>query len=103
MSTVNLLDLDRKGMEAFFVSIGEKPFRATQVLKWIYQEQVDDFDEMTNLSKALRANLKENCIIEAPEIITEQIASDGTRKWIIQMGCRFGVTNDINALSCVAP
>ncbi|NOQ36029.1 MAG: 23S rRNA (adenine(2503)-C(2))-methyltransferase RlmN [Methylococcaceae bacterium] len=72
-------------MEAFFVSIGEKPFRATQVLKWLYQEQVDDFDEMTNLSKALRANLKENCTINAPEIITEQIASDGTRKWIIKM------------------
>ena len=74
-------------MAAFFVSIGEKPFRATQVLKWLYQEQVTDFDEMTNLSKALRANLKENCYIETPEIITEQIASDGTRKWVIQMGC----------------
>jgi 23S rRNA (adenine2503-C2)-methyltransferase len=74
-------------MEAFFVSIGEKPFRATQVLKWLYQEQVTEFDEMTNLSKVLRANLKENCCIETPEIITEQIASDGTRKWVIQMGC----------------
>jgi len=87
VSTINLLDLDRKGMEAFFASIGEKPFRATQVLKWLYQEQVGDIDEMTNLSKVLRANLKENCIIEAPEIITEQIAADGTRKWVIQMGC----------------
>lgn len=87
MSTINLLDLDRKGMEAFFVSIGEKPFRATQVLKWLYQEKVTDFDEMTNLSKVLRVHLKENCCIETPEIITEQIASDGTRKWVIQMGC----------------
>ena len=74
-------------MAAFFVSIGEKPFRATQVLKWLYQEQVTEFDEMTNLSKALRIHLKENCCIETPEIITEQIASDGTRKWVIQMGC----------------
>ncbi len=74
-------------MEAFFISIGEKPFRATQVLKWLYQEQVTAFDDMTNLSKALRANLKENCCIETPEIITEQIATDGTRKWVIQMGC----------------
>ncbi len=81
------MDLDRKGMEAFFVSLGEKSFRATQVMKWIYQEQVVDFDEMTNLSKALRAKLKEQCVIEAPEIITEQTASDGTRKWVIQMGC----------------
>jgi len=87
VSKVNLLDFDRKGMEAFFVSMGEKPFRATQILKWLYHEQVVDFDEMTNLSKALRVNLKEHCTIEAPEIITEQIASDGTRKWVIQMDC----------------
>jgi 23S rRNA (adenine2503-C2)-methyltransferase len=87
VSITNLLDFDRKGMEAFFVSIGEKPFRATQVLKWIYQEQVTDFNEMSNLSKTLRAKLNETCVIKAPEIITEQIASDGTRKWVIQMGC----------------
>lgn len=74
-------------MEAFFVSIGEKPFRATQIIKWLYQEQVDDFDQMTNLSKSLRAYLKEHCTLDAPEIITEQIASDGTRKWVLQMDC----------------
>ncbi|MDQ7090635.1 MAG: 23S rRNA (adenine(2503)-C(2))-methyltransferase RlmN [Methylococcales bacterium] len=74
-------------MEAFFASIGEKPFRATQVLKWLYKEHVTHFDEMTNLSKVLRAKLVQSCRIEAPEIITEQIASDGTRKWVIQMSC----------------
>jgi len=52
---VNLLDLDRKGLAAFFVELGEKPFRSTQLLKWIYQEGVYDFDLMTNLSKSLRA------------------------------------------------
>ena len=87
MSKTNLLDFDRKGMEAFFINMGEKPFRATQLLKWLYQEQVHDFDEMSNLSKALRQKLNDTCVIEVPEIITEQIASDGTCKWVLQMGC----------------
>ena len=83
----NLLDFDRKGLQAFFVDLGEKPFRATQLLKWIYQEGVEDFDRMTNLSKSLRAYLNEHCCIKAPEIIVEKNASDGTRKWAVQMSC----------------
>ena len=75
----NLLDYDRKGLAAFFVALGEKPFRATQILKWLYQEGVEDFDLMTDLSKSLRAYLKENCYLATPEIVIEQIASDGTR------------------------
>ncbi len=85
--TINLLDFDRKGLAAFFVELGEKPFRATQLLKWIYQEGVEDFDLMTNLSKSLRAYLTENCIIAAPEIVLEKIASDGTCKWVMQTSC----------------
>ena len=84
---VNLLDFDRKGLQAFFAGIGEKPFRATQLLKWIYQEGVVDFDEMTNLSKSLRQYLKDHCIIAVPEIVAEQLASDGTCKWAMQMSC----------------
>lgn len=84
---VNLLDFDRKGLQAFFAEIGEKPFRATQLLKWIYQENVVNFDDMTNLSKTLRAYLKANCEIKAPEIVAEQLASDGTCKWAVQMHC----------------
>lgn len=87
LEKINLLNFDRKGMEAFFIEIGEKPFRATQLLKWIYQEDVTDFDLMTNLSKSLRGYLKENCTITAPEIVVEQNASDGTRKWLLQMSC----------------
>ncbi|NOQ63523.1 MAG: 23S rRNA (adenine(2503)-C(2))-methyltransferase RlmN [Methyloprofundus sp.] len=83
---INLLNFDRKGMQAFFVEIGDKPFRATQLIKWIYQEGEYDFDKMTNLSKSLRAYLKEHCCIVAPDIILEQVASDGTRKWVIEMG-----------------
>ena len=83
---VNLLNFDRKGLAAFFVEMGEKPFRATQLLKWIYQENITDFDQMTNLSKSLRAYLNTHCTITAPEILIEQIASDGTRKWVVEMG-----------------
>lgn len=84
---INLLNFDRKGLAAFFVELGEKPFRATQLLKWIYQEGVEDFNLMSNLSKSLRSFLQENCHITAPEIVVEQIASDGTRKWVLQTGC----------------
>ncbi|MEE9336496.1 MAG: 23S rRNA (adenine(2503)-C(2))-methyltransferase RlmN [Methylococcaceae bacterium] len=84
---INLLDFDREGLKAFFVGINEKPFRATQLLKWIYQEDVTNFDQMTNLSKTLRTYLKEHCTITAPEMLVEQIASDGTRKWAIEMSC----------------
>jgi 23S rRNA (adenine2503-C2)-methyltransferase len=84
---INLLDFDRKGLAAFFVELGEKPFRATQLLKWIYQEGVEDFDLMTNFSKPLRAHLNEQCHIATPEIVVEQIAGDGTRKWALQTSC----------------
>lgn len=82
-----MLGFDRKGLEAFFVEIGEKPFRATQLLKWLHQEEVEDFDQMSNLSKSLRAYLKEHCTLATPEIVAEQIASDGTRKWALQTDC----------------
>ncbi|MEO1879255.1 MAG: 23S rRNA (adenine(2503)-C(2))-methyltransferase RlmN [Methylococcales bacterium] len=83
---VNLLNFDRKGLADFFVAMGEKPFRATQLLKWIYQEDVTDFAQMTNLSKSLRTYLTEHCTITAPEILIEQVASDGTTKWVVEMG-----------------
>ena len=81
----NLLDLDRQSMEAFFVDMGEKPFRAGQVLKWIYQYGITDFSEMTTLSKALREKLSDVAQIELPEVISEQISKDGTRKWLLQL------------------
>jgi len=86
-SMINLLDFDRKGLEAFFVGIGEKPFRARQLMKWIYPIGVDDFDAMSDLSKSLRAYLKSHCVIAAPEIILQQQASDGTCKWVLQTAC----------------
>ncbi|WP_024952380.1 MULTISPECIES: 23S rRNA (adenine(2503)-C(2))-methyltransferase RlmN [Cobetia] len=81
----NLLGLPLPAMEAFFDSIGEKKFRATQVLKWIHQEGVDSFDEMTNLAKPLRERLKEVAEIRAPGIIYEGESKDGTRKWVLEV------------------
>jgi len=81
----NLLDLDREGMRAFFVELGEKPFRADQVLKWIYHHGVTDFAEMTNVSRPLRERLAEIAEIRPPETITCQDSKDGTRKWLFRM------------------
>lgn len=81
----NLLDLDYAGLVQFFTDLGEKPFRATQVLKWVYQQGITDFNEMTNLSKPLREQLSQIAVIKFPEIITEQVSVDGTRKWLLRV------------------
>jgi len=82
---VNLMGLDRPAMEAYFASIGEKSFRASQVMKWIHQVGVSDFSQMTNLSKSLRASLSENAQITVPEIISDNLSEDGTRKWLLKV------------------
>lgn len=84
-SKLNLLNFDRKGLEAFFAELGEKPFRATQVLKWIHQEGVSDFELMSNLSKALRARLADIAEVRLPEIVFEQKSEDGTYKWVLEL------------------
>jgi len=83
---VNLLDLDATRMREFFVSIGEKPFRADQVLKWIFHAGVTDFSEMTNLGLALRQRLEGLATIEPPRILREQKSVDGTVKWLMGFG-----------------
>ncbi len=82
---LNLLGLARQELEDFFVSIGEKPFRASQVLKWIHQFGVAGFDAMTNISKVLRMRLQELAEIRAPRILLQQHSRDGTRKWLLQV------------------
>lgn len=84
-SLINLLNFDRQGMTDFFVELGEKPFRATQMLKWIYQFGVSDFDQMTNLSKATREKLREISKISVPDIIEQQLSDDGTIKWLFSL------------------
>ncbi|HAG20646.1 MAG TPA: 23S rRNA (adenine(2503)-C(2))-methyltransferase RlmN, partial [Pseudomonas sp.] len=82
---VNLLGLTQPQLESFFESIGEKRFRAGQVMKWIHHFGVDDFDAMSNLGKALREKLKACAEIRGPEIVSEDISSDGTRKWVVRV------------------
>jgi len=77
------MDLD--ALKAYFVELGEKPFRATQLIKWIHQYGEADFDQMTNVSKKLRENLKQVACIDVPEIITEQNSADGTKKWLLKL------------------
>ncbi len=83
---INLLDLNRQQMREFFKNMGEKPFRADQVMKWMYHYCCDDFDEMTDINKVLRSKLKEVAEIRAPEVVEEQRSTDGTIKWAIAVG-----------------
>lgn len=82
---INLLDLTRQDMEALFAQFGEKPFRATQIVKWLHQFGVVDFQSMTNISKSLRAQLEEKTQINAPKIVLDAKSEDGTRKWVLEM------------------
>ncbi|MCQ4346147.1 23S rRNA (adenine(2503)-C(2))-methyltransferase RlmN [Pseudomonas stutzeri] len=82
---VNLLGLTQPQLEQFFEAIGEKRFRAGQVMKWIHHFGAEDFDAMTNLGKALREKLKACAEIRGPEIVSQDISSDGTRKWVVRV------------------
>ena len=81
----HLLGLDREGMQQFLVELGEKPFRARQLMKWLYQQQELDVEAMTDLSKAARKRLLEATHATLPGIAFDQTASDGTRKWLFRL------------------
>jgi 23S rRNA (adenine2503-C2)-methyltransferase len=82
---VNLLGLSLRQMEQYFLEMGEKKFRAQQVLKWIHHAGVTDIGEMTNLGKALREKLQAVAEVRPPEIVSQHDSSDGTRKWVIRV------------------
>ena len=82
---VNLLGLSRQQLEAFFTDLGEKRFRAQQVMKWIHHQGVIDFAAMSNLGKGLREKLEALATITPPEIADQQDSADGTRKWAIRV------------------
>ncbi len=85
-SRKNLFDLDRVSLENFFEqTLGEKRFRAHQVMKWIHHRYVTDFNDMTDLGKALRAKLEQHAEVRAPMVIMEKPSTDGTHKWLIGM------------------
>ncbi len=83
---VNLLGMSRAELEKFFEDLGEKKFRAGQVMKWIHQFFVTDFAEMTNISGKLREKLEKICEIKAPEVVHRNYSKDGTRKWVFRVG-----------------
>ncbi len=85
VAKINLLDFDRQGLENFFADLGEKPFRARQILQWIYQRNVDDFAGMSDLSKALRTRLSEIAEVRPPQVALDQQSDDGSRKWLLQL------------------
>ena len=82
---VNLLGLSPKQLVDFFESLGEKRFRATQVIKWIHQHGVTDIQQMTNVSASLKEKLVTIAEIRPPEVLSEHLSDDGTRKWLIEV------------------
>jgi 23S rRNA (adenine2503-C2)-methyltransferase len=86
MSRVNLLDLDAAQLAAYVGSLGEKPFRAQQLLRWIHRRGARDFDAMSDLAKSLRAKLSQQAHIGCPGVLSDVVAADGTRKWLLDVG-----------------
>lgn len=82
---VNLLGLTRAELEAFVIDMGEKPFRARQLMKWVYKRGVGSFDEMTDLAKSFRERLARVAEVRVPAITLSQHSSDGTRKWLLSV------------------
>jgi 23S rRNA (adenine2503-C2)-methyltransferase len=87
----NLLGLTRAELEAFVAKMDEKPFRARQLLKWLYKRHEGDFDRMTDLAKSFRERLKEVAEVRTPEVKVQQVSSDGTRKWMLAMDGTQGI------------
>jgi len=84
--TANLLGLDHEGLKAFCVGLGEKPYRAKQLMRWIHQAGVDDFGAMSDVSKSLRERLAQSAAIVPPVVMRDTTAADGTRKWLLDVG-----------------
>ncbi|HSI23659.1 MAG TPA: 23S rRNA (adenine(2503)-C(2))-methyltransferase RlmN [Methylophilaceae bacterium] len=91
MSLVNLLDYDQPKLAAFFTELGEKPFRAKQLMRWMHHFGVTDFEQMTDIARPLREKLATVAEIRPPEIKVEQVSDDGTRKWLVDVGPNNGV------------
>lgn len=83
---VNLLGLTPAELQAFCLALGEKPYRAKQLMRWIHHAGADDFNAMTDIAKALRVRLGESATIEAPRVRRDSAAADGARKWLLDVG-----------------
>ncbi|MDO4878084.1 MAG: 23S rRNA (adenine(2503)-C(2))-methyltransferase RlmN [Neisseria sp.] len=87
----NLLNYDLNGLTELFAQMGEKPFRARQVMRWMHQSGADDFADMTDLAKSLREKLQNHAEVKVPLLMTSQESRDGTRKWLLDVGTGNGV------------
>jgi 23S rRNA (adenine2503-C2)-methyltransferase len=88
---VNLLDYDLPRLTTFCGELGEKPFRARQLLRWIHHFGESDFERMSDLAKTLRTKLAEHAVVEVPAVLADSTASDGTRKWLLSVGAGNGI------------
>ncbi len=86
MPLANLLDVDAAGLDRYFESLGERPFSARQLLRWIHQRGAGQFAQMTDLAKSLRAQLEGAAVIAPPPVLRDETAADGTRKWLLDVG-----------------
>ncbi len=86
MPLINLLDYDLAGLTAYFAELGEKPFRAKQISRWIHHFGVSEFAEMSDLAKSLRSKLEGTAHIWPPQMVTQQASADGTHKWLLDAG-----------------
>jgi len=84
--TVNLLEFDKNGFVQFCAEMGEKPFRARQLMRWIHRSGAASFDTMTDISKPLREQLSSEAEIRPPRVVRDTVAADGTRKWLLDVG-----------------
>jgi len=86
MDRVNLLGLDVAALTAYVESLGEKPFRARQLARWVHARGAGSFDAMTDLAKSLRTQLAAHATIAAPAVVRDSVSADGTRKWLLDVG-----------------
>lgn len=86
LTRTNLLNLDIEGLTAYCIGLGEKPFRAKQLLRWIHRDGVNDFDSMTNVTKSLRQKLQTEAELRSPAILSHRTSHDGTYKWLLDVG-----------------
>jgi 23S rRNA (adenine2503-C2)-methyltransferase len=100
---VNLLGLSRPELEAFVASLGAKPFRARQLMKWIYRKGESDFERMTDLAKDFRAKLADVAEVRPPSIVTAQASADGTRKWLLRAPGATGIEQAIETVFIPEP
>lgn len=89
--SINLLNFNQPQLAQYFESLGEKPFRAKQIMRWMHHFGVSDFEQMTDIAKSLRAKLMAETCITPPVVSMEQVSKDGTRKWLMDVGTGNGV------------